>query len=84
MDLEVSKVSNVRRKVIFFCLNRSSQRAVLQKRCSTMGILLGKLIQFCLAGKMKYMCWETFLKTLCEMGVIPRGGENFFRTLKIC
>ena len=25
---------------------RSTQRAVLQKSCSTMGILLGKLIQF--------------------------------------
>ena len=26
--------------------NRSTQRAVLQNSCSTMGILLGKLIQF--------------------------------------
>ena len=27
-------------------IRRSTQQAVLQKRCSTMGILLGKLIQF--------------------------------------
>ena len=42
-------------------LDRSTQRAVLQKSCCTVGILLGKLIQFyLLAGKMKYICWETF------------------------
>ena len=36
---------------------------VLQKSCSTVGILLGKLIHFYVfAGKMKYICWETILK----------------------
>ena len=30
----------------FSYLYRSTQRAVLQKSCSTVGILLGKLIQF--------------------------------------
>ena len=35
---------------------RSTQRAVLQKSCSVVGVLLGKLIHFsCLAGKMKYI-----------------------------
>ena len=36
---------------------RSTQRAVLQKSCSTVGILLGKLIHFYVL--LKYDCWET-------------------------
>ena len=60
----------------YFANIRSTQLAVLQNSCSTVGILLGKLIQFlCLAGKMKYICWETFVKHFCEMGIKRR---NFF------
>ena len=47
---------------------RSTQRAVLQKSCSTVGILLGKLIQFCVDSKMNYICWETFLENVLLNG----------------
>ena len=38
----------------------STQRAVLHNSCSTVGVLLEKIDPvLCLAGKMKYICWET-------------------------
>ena len=40
---------------------RSTKQAVLQKSCSALGILLEKLIPFLgVAGKIKYICSETF------------------------
>ena len=61
---------------------RSNQRAVRQKSCSTVGILLGKLIKFlCVAGEMKYICWETFSKLFVKWALSPQSSKTFFRTL---
>ena len=61
---------------------KSTQRAVLQKSCSTVGILLGKFTQF-------MRCWQyeirllgdLFRKLFVKWALSARNGENFFRTL---
>ena len=30
---------------------------------------------------MKYICWETFSKTFCEMGIVASKRRNFFLEL---
>ena len=61
---------------------RSTQRAVLQNSYSTVGILLVKLIQFfCLAGKMKYICWETVFKNFLLNGHCRREAAIVYLEL---
>ena len=50
------------------CNTRIPQRAVLQKSCSTIGMLYGKLIALRVAGKRKCICWETFLENFLLNG----------------
>ena len=59
------KVQDFHVNKMLIAINRSTQRAVLINSCSTEGILLGKSIQVYVlfAGKTKYICWETFLKS---------------------
>ena len=68
---------------------RSTQRAVLQKSCSTVGILLGKLIQFMCCWQNKIHLLGDFLENFLLSGHHrPRSGENFYKnfgqSLKIC
>ena len=60
----------------------STQRAVLQNSCYTVGILLGKIDPvLCLAGKMKEVCWETLLKYVLLIGHYRREEAKFFGNL---
>ena len=61
---------------------RSTQRVVLQNSCSTVGILLAKLIQFyALLAKWNTSAVRTALKTFCEMGIIAAKRRKFFLEL---
>ena len=53
------------------------------------GCFAGKIDPvLCVAGKMKYICWETFTKLFIKWALLPRRGENFVlkfgQSLKIC
>ena len=47
------------------------------------GYFAGKIDSLlCLAGKMKYICWETNHKFLCEMVIIAAKRGKFFWNLE--
>ena len=61
---------------------RSTQRAVLQKKLFYSGYSAGKIDSvLCVAGKMKYICWETFLEKFLLNRHYGREAANFFKIL---
>ena len=59
----------------------NTQWAVLQKSCSTMGILLGKLIQFyVLLASLNTSAGRFSRKIFVKWALSPRSGEIFFTT----
>ena len=61
-------------------LFRSTQRDVLQKKLFCSGYFAGKIDPvLCGAGKMKYICWETFQKLFVKWALSPLS-----KSLKIC
>ena len=73
-------------------VDRSTQRAVLQKKLFYSGYSAGKIDPaLCVAGKMKYICWENFLENcllnghyrLEEAKIFLRTWDNLQKFVEI-